>query len=374
MLSLPENCKLLNKIGEFFPPPEILRMTTLGIDISEDAVRYVGLKQTSFGKEVDCFGGVDIPKGVIKRGEVRKPEELAKIFKQIKEESGYEFIRSSLPDERSYLFQTTIPGNITPEEVRTTLEFKLEEYVPISAVDAVFDYTVSKTCKKNKEDGEQTISVSVFSRKLIGGYLKSFEESGFTVFSLETDAQALLRSVVPEGDNTVYLVVNFGESRTNLSVVGGGLVCFTATLDIGGDDITEAIRKNLSISEKEAEKIKKEKGFSKNKANKDLFLSMVSAISALKDEIKKYISYWQSRLDSCVGAGDEIEKIILCGTSASIFGLKEYLEESMKIPTRSADVWVNAFSLKDVTPPMHKDDSFAFATGIGIALRREGKE
>ncbi len=198
--------------------------------------------------------------------------------------------------------------------------------------------------------------------------------AGLKVFSLEIDAQALLRSVVPMGDKSVYLVINFREYRVNLSVVGGGLVCFTATLDIGGNNITEVIKNNLSVSTSDAEKIKMNKGFIKNKGNKESFSLMVDAISDLEDEIKRYVSYWQPRLDNCVGAAVEIEKIILCGTNSSIPGVVEYLEESIKIPTQKANVWVNAFSLNEITPSMHKDTSFAFATGVGLALRREGKK
>jgi Tfp pilus assembly PilM family ATPase len=64
----------------------------------------------------------------------------------------------------------------------------------------------------------------------------------------------------------------------------------------------------------------------------------------------------------------KIEKVILCGGSANLMGLPEYLSESLSIPTERARVWQNAFSLESFVPPITQRYSLGYATAIGLAL------
>jgi len=371
-MKIPKNqMPLIRKVAGMFPPPPILRMAAPGFDISDDEVRYMDLVDTGNGKEIFAFGSKPLEKGIIKRGDIRKKEELIKIIKNIVSENNFNFVRSSLPDERAYLFQTDVGADMKPEEIKTMLDFKLEEYVPLSSEEAIFDYTPIGLEPKREE---MKISVSVFSRKIVNKYIEVFEKAGVVPFSLETDTQAISRAVISsENENKNYLIVNFGNIRTNLAIVYNGVVSFTSTLEIGGRNIDKAIQKHLSSSPDEIRKIKSTLGFVRNMSRKELFFSIMSTVNTLKDEINKHLSYWRSRMRDGGGDGD-IDEIILCGENAGLAGLADYLEKSMKIPTHKGDVWRNAFPLEGGTPSIHKHDSYSYATAIGLALRREGKE
>ena len=362
---------LIRKAASFFPPPPILRLAAPGFDISDEGIRYVDLVDTGRGKELNAFGVEPLEKGVVKRGEIRKKEKLVNAISKIAKENQFRFVRSSLPDERAYLFQIDIRPEMKPEEIKTTLEFKLEEYVPVSSKEAIFDYM--PTGVKTK-DGKMKISVSVFSKKTVEKYVEVFEEAGLTPFSLETDTQAISRAVIPaEQKEGNYMIVNFGNLRSNLAIVYNGVVSFTSTLEIGGKAIDEAIQGYYSVSKERARKIKYEYGLTGHKQKKELFFSMMSTVSALKDEMNKHLSYWKSRMNNDGVYGD-LDKIILCGPNAGVSGLKEYVQESMGIPAEGGDIWMNAFSVEELIPSIYKSESYLYSTAVGLSLRREGKK
>ncbi len=199
----------------------------------------------------------------------------------------------SIPEEKAYLFTTEIP-NGTVEEVRSHIEFHLEENVPISLADAVFDYHI---IKKNNKKGTDFASVSVVPRIVIEDYIDLFEKCGMTPVSFLIENTAITRSIISAEDMSTYLVVNIGSAKTVLSIVSEQAVQFTSTVNIGGADFATAIGKEHSITVEQAIKMIQEKGFSRTESNNDFFLSLINVASALRDEIQRVYMYWLSHID-----------------------------------------------------------------------------
>jgi len=60
---------------------------------------------------------------------------------------------------------------------------------------------------------------------------------------------------------------------------------------------------------------------------------------------------------------------ILAGGNASVRGLPEYLEGSLRIPVTAGDVFTNLASRDTWIPQLDYTESLAYATAIGLALR-----
>ncbi|MBU1557641.1 pilus assembly protein PilM [Patescibacteria group bacterium] len=352
-----------------FPIPNFLKMPSVGIDISDGSVRFVELVDKGCKKTLGRFGRIDLPEGVVHDGEIKNKIELIKILKKIKKENNFNFIRASIIEKNSYIFRTKVNSNenVDREEILGSLNFKLEENVPIKPADAVFDFDI---LKKNKDNLD--VVVSVLPKRIAEQFVEVFEEVGLIPLSFEVEAQAVARSSVLKGDRDAYMIVDFRNTRVSISIVSGGLVQLTSTLDIGGDDLISAIRKSLDISSEEAQKIKKEKGFSKVNYEDNLFYSMLSTVSALKDEINKYLIYWHTHKDNVTSdkkIKSKVKKIILCGQNAGLKGLDDYLSLGIGIKVEKADVWKNIFSFDDFIPEMDFSKSLEYAAAIGLAIR-----
>jgi len=353
------------RLLRFFPVPEFLSMPTVGFDVTNEAIRFIEFEEGKLGLRLKKYGKKDIVFAEGKTDNLLESPELKKALEEIQKEFRFNFIHASLPEEKAYLFKTEIP-NVLPQEIRSAIEFKLEENVPLNSAQSLFDYTLIGGAKHAEDHLD--VSVSVLPKSLVSLYVNLFHSAGFVPLSFEVEAQAIARAVIGRNNHETFLIVNFGETKTGLFIVQDGIVHFTSTLPVGGTSLTDAIRKHFSIDEAEAERIRQEVGVVKDKKNIDLFFSMMSTLSVLRDEINRLLLYWQSKGDQGVDHSPKVDRIILCGTDAYMGGFREYLEASMKIDSEFANVWINVFDVNEYTPPISFTESLAYVTAIGLAL------
>ncbi len=353
---------------KLFPPPKFLAMPVVGLDISDESIHFVELSPAKGGCKIKRFGEKKIPEKIIESGEIKKPEEFVKILASLKSEFSSHFVNVSLPEQRAYLLKLRIP-RVKKKEIRGSLELQLEDNVPISPAEAVFDY---ETIRVDKGESTMDVSLSVLPRKIVENYIETIKDAGLTPLSFEIEAQAIARGAVLEGDDGTFMIIDFGRTRTGISIVSKGVTRFTSTVEIGGAALTRAIKKTLSISFEEAEKVKKEKGVSGQDKNSELFLTMMSIAGVLKDEANKHYIYWHTHKDSSGEKRPSIEKIILCGGDSNLAGLTDYLSVGLRIPVELANSMVNINSSDRYIPDMPFSDSLRFTTAIGLALRQLG--
>lgn len=349
-------------VERFFPPPRFLTFGVVGLDISENSIKFLSLRRVRAHKEVTSFGVRALPAGIIKEGDVKDPSELAAELAKLSAQERVSAARVSLPEQKAFLFEAAIPRTVG-EDLRTLVEFQLAEQVPLEPGEAEFDFEV-----RARHENHDDVVVTAYPRRAIGNYLEALRRAGITALSFEIEAQAIARAVAPrEG---VVMIVDFGETKTGLSVAVGGLVRFMTTLDVAGRSITDAIKKEFDVAPAEVERLKMEEGLSRREKNQRLFGCLVTTISALKDEIAKHFVYWQSHPGK---KGEEqaqrIEKIILCGGNANLRGLPEYLSLSLRIPAERGNVWRSVASFEEYVPPITRERSLGYATAVGLALR-----
>ncbi len=357
-----------NLFLRYFPTPDFLKMPSIGLDISDTSVRFVSFIDYKKNRVLGKFGQVNLPKDVVSHGEVKDKDKLIEILKEIKKDFSSNFVRVSIIENNSYIFKTTISKteDMNYKGVKAILNFKLEQNVPIKSEDAVFDFDVIDETEKSLE-----LVVTVLPKKIVGQFAEVFGEVGLIPLSFEVEAQAVARSVIEDRKKGTFMVVDFGEERTGVSIVSDGIVQFTATIDIGEDDLIQSIQKDLNVSESEAEKVIKEKGFVNINSNNELFFAMLNTVAALKDEINKYLVYWHTHKDNVVKgkAVNVVEKIVLCGSGGALKGLDNYLSLGISLDVERANVWVNKFTFDDFVPEMDFPISLGYAAAIGLAMK-----
>ncbi|MEN9920844.1 MAG: type 4 fimbrial biosis protein PilM, type pilus assembly protein PilM [Candidatus Parcubacteria bacterium] len=360
---------MLETLLRFIPPPSYIAMPCVGLDISDTSLKYMSFKPSlrdNSKREIAEWGSIDIPTGIVSRGEVLDPQKLVAVLKEFKAQTNVTFVRVSLPEERAYLFETEIKANSPAKEVRSLLEFRLEENVPIPSREAFFDYAIPPS---NPEAKEVTVSVAAYARATIQAYYDACIEAGLVPVSFEIEAQAMARAVVPKDMSGAAMVVDFGKTRTGVGIVYGGMLLYTSTIDIGGDVLSQVLRKTLGDTpESELTRIKNTEGLVKGVNSSDVRDALMSTVSVIKDELITRMQYWHLR----TGHSDErrITSVILCGGSSNLKGFPEYITETLGIPAVRGNVWENVFSLEDTVPPIDRQHSFGYAAAIGLALRK----
>lgn len=352
-----------------FPLPAYVSMPAVGMDISDRSIKLIELLPVHGGFRVGRFATHEIPEGIIVGGKIAKRDELVSLLGKLREEHSLTFVSVSLPEEPGYIFTTTVPS-VSPEEVRSLLAFKLEEYVPLSPAEAVIDFDVIG----GKNTGDQKIvAVSVFPQETAHEYADLLRDAGLTPISLEIEAQAIARAVVPKNDTAGCLVVDVGAVRSGITVVGGGAVRFTTTVPVGGEAVTAAIKAALpQATAGEILSIKNDQGLAYHD-NADIRAAFERLATELKNQVERYYLYWQTRKDAKDPKLPEhpIEKIFLSGGYANVAGLPEYLSRHLRVPTKRANVWENVCSINESIPPISYEDSLSYAPAIGLALHRD---
>ena len=347
--------------NRYFPTPSYLMMKSFSIDISDQSIKYGELIPTAQGLRLGHFGKEKIPEEVVVSGEIQDQVKLASILKTIKQKENIEFVRVSLPEEQMYLFTLSLP-KVKEKELRDIILLQIEEHIPLKAIDTIFEYEII-----SNTDTNTSVIVSAIAKNTVEAYLSVFEMAGLKVLSFELEAQAIARAVVPVEDEEHIMIVDFGDTRTGVSVVHSGKVFFTTTLDIGGINLTNMIAKNFSLSKEKAEEMKRSYGLDGVSNIDDIFPIILNGISVLRDELNKQYEYWKTH-DNYGLKNYEINRIILCGGDANLTGLSDYLEASMKIKVTHANTWVNISEMKISVPNMSFEDSLSYVTVLGLAL------
>ncbi len=360
----------MSVLSQFLPPPTYLTMPSIGVDISDNSLKYVSFHSESssvMDRELKLWGDIDIPNGTLSRGQIKDPGHLVSVLKEFKLETKAEFINVSLPEERAYLFETEIKRNTPIKEVRSLLEFRLEENVPIPSKDVIFDYAILPS---GGETRSVQVAVVAYPKDTIQQYYDVCMEARLRPTSFEVEAQAMARSVVPVDAVGATMLVDFGQTRTGIGIVYKGVLLYASTVDVGGGLLSQALRKVVGddTAESELTRLKNTEGLIRGVDSTRVREALVGAVSVVKDELATRMQYWHMRN----GNSEErrISSVQLCGGSSNLKGLPAYLTETLSLPCVLANVWENSISLDTVVPPIDLHHSFGYATAIGLSLKK----
>ncbi len=349
----------------FFPVPKYLELPSVGIDISDNCVRYVEinksggrLKLGKYGKRV--LGSEEKP---YEHDETIEDSRLGRILSEIKEKNNFESVNASLPEDQAYFLKLRLPG-VEASEIHEAIELQIEDHVPYSAEEVIFDYEIINAGEKVSHID---VAVSVIPKIVSEKYITTLNLSGYKVSSLVIESDAITKAVVPRGSKEAHIVVNVGKNKTVISIVNGGTVWISDTIKAGGDLLTGLISKYLKVDLVSAEDMKFKNGLSEIKDNL-VFEPLALGLSSIRDEISRYHTYWTSNKEEVSSGDKQITQIILCGKDANIPGIDNYLSSSLRLPTVIANPWVNVESFEKHIPDMPRKDSLEYATAIGLAL------
>lgn len=359
--------QVLQTLGKIIPPPAYIQLPSIGVDVSDTSLKYVDFKsdyQSGTKLFLHNWGDIEIPAGALERGVVHDGSKLTQALREMKEKTGAINIRVSLPEERAYLFETKVERGASEKEIRGLLEFKLEENVPLSPRDAFFDYDI---IEDEGPGGSLRVSVTAYAKDTVMSYYDACRAAEVIPLSFEIEAQAIARATIPNGDTQTHMIVDFGKTRTGVGIVHQGVLMYTSTIDVGGGELSKAMREKLGdLPEAELTKIKNTQGLVQGKGDSDVHDVLVKTMGTIVEEISTRITYWNTK--DTAHEERQIQSIILCGGSVNMKGLPSYLSQTLGVEAQRANVWQNAFSIEEVVPPISRRYSFGYATAIGLAL------
>lgn len=351
-----------------FAPPRYLSSPFSGIDLSTSGVKAVRITEGAHGMILAGYSETRFPSGAYADGEIVDHSAVIEAVSSTAKAAGVSSANVALPESKSYLFETATPGT-NLSECRTAIEQRLDELIPLPPTETVFDIV-----RVGKNDRGESLVVGIgIAKRIVDETLSVFDKAGIRVHSLDGEMFASARALLPHGDDSTVLIIDVGRSTTKLSIVSGGVPRFATTIGIGGHSLTLAVQKHFGVTETEARKIKDDRGIVPAPGNEDYLATMLSTVSAIRDEISHRLDYWQER-STIKGGRALVTHAILVGGNASVRGFTEYLEGALQIPVVAGDAFVNCASRDQWIPPLDYNESLAYATAIGLAIRDDIKQ
>lgn len=354
-----------NQLLRFFPVPKYLELSRIGVDISDNSMKYVELVKVGNRLELGRHGKklFDSGEKPYLQDETIDDSRLLRALSEIKEKNCFEAVNVSLPEDQAYFLRLRLPA-LDSSQVREAIELQIENHVPFSLSEIVFDYEIVDTGEKT---GHVDVTVSVAPKTLAEKYLRAFKLSNMEVSSLTVESEAAARVLVPRGDKDTYMAVNMGKNKTVISIINNGTVWMSSTVKAGGDLITGVIIKYLKVSFAVADGLKYKNGLLEKKDNL-VFEPIALGLSSIRDEIQAHQNYWKNNKETTLPISRDVKQIILCGKEASIPGIDSYLSSSLRIATVVANPWVNILNFEDHVPSLSHKESLEYVNAIGLAL------
>lgn len=316
-----------------FPTPNYLSLSPVAVDITPFSIRAMRLKNTpkgfvpEFHKEIKFTAPCDLT------DEISEEEKGVVIdaLKQLKKEVNFNYAIVALPEQRNYIFQTSMPIQ-AKNDITNAVRFSLEEYVPLEAKDLNFDFHV---INPEENRAEMDVIVSVYQKNLIAAYTDIFKSAEITPVSFLSESTAMSNSLVDCCDNNPYLIIRLMQDRINIVIVENSVVQYTSTMMMNVAEFVE--------------------NFSGQSATE------------LKSSLNKLLIYWFTNKQG-VTEHKKIEHVLLTGEFADNKGVADFFEKNLKIHSSVGNVWKNAFSFEEYVPEISKDDSMRCAVVVGLAL------
>jgi type IV pilus assembly protein PilM len=348
-------------LTRLFPTPSFLTLPAVGIDFSDATMRFVKLSETIHGLMPSRFAEMAIPEGCMKGGRIVDEVQFTTFLSKVRDQHHLKYVRVAIPESQTYSFTLKLDA-VAADDIRSAIEFVLEDNIPLRAAETVFDYHLI-----TQTETSLVVQVVAISQNASESFCNCFLKAGLIPVSFELDGQAVARAIVKPNDSGSYMVVDFGANRTGITIVANNIAVFTSTLEFGGKTLLDGLQKELGVSLEEAQRLKRDYGLSAGGDQQNVFQVLVAGVSTLKDEIDRRYVYWHEKKVQG-GEFSNITTIYLCGGHSNLQGLADYLSVGLKLPVVQANPWINCVSFDAAIPDMPYEESMSYVTAIGLAL------
>ncbi len=351
---------------KLFSLPNYLSMPVSGIEICNKSIRYIEFFNKKGIFSVKKFGEVLLAPNIIKDGEILNKDALAKTLAEVKKNISTDFVKVSIPEEKTYIFDSQIPKE-AKSNIREAIEFKMEENVPIKLEEASFEYEI---INDNKLERDMMLNVSVIPKRVISDYTDVFDQARIYPLSYEIESKMVADSVISKGDKGNSIIINIKDDSTVLIAVIDGFVRTTSLVPIGEGVIRGSLLKTGLFSDELVVGKFFENDFSfETTYSKESYLSLANIFSVLKDEVEKFNEYIINKfIDSKNYQTKKINTIILCGRSSTLPGLAKHINQNINTEVVLASTLSNILDIKENVSDMKFQDSLSFATPIGLVV------
>ncbi len=288
----------------------------VGLDVGSHSVKAVELRQTLRGLELERLKAMPAVPG----GDP-SPDALRNFFRAHRLPT--ERVVCAIPGDRITHRHLRLPFT-DRKRIAQAVPFEVEGEIPFPLEDVFVDWELAGGDRSHAE-----VAATVIPRAEVAGRVEALRQAGLAPRVVDGEGLVLanLADVLDLGGTR--LLVDLGHRKTTLCLLADGRPRAARTLPMGGRALTQAIARERSLAEPDAEQLKCEGTLFA--AGLDGRVPGASVLERLVRELARTLGALEPLLGG--PAKGRIDQITLLGGTARLHRLEEFLAGRLGIPT-----------------------------------------
>lgn len=341
------------------------QQSVVGVDLGSHTIKAVELQATPNGPRLINFGVSEPLSEAIVDGEIIDRELVLEALRKLFESRHFKSKKVvSAVSGRAVIVKKITMDRLPQDEARQAIVWEAEQHVPYDVNDVVLDFVIMDP----EGEGKQMDVLLVAAKKdLVLSHADLLREAGLTPVIIDIDSFAIQNAVEANytlDEKEMVALVNVGAELTNINVIQNGKPIFTKDLQLGGNNVEEALQRKQNLTQSEAQAVVQGRA----PAKAEYAETIRAAFEPLATGIERAGSFIKSGSEN-----EKIGRIFLSGGCARVDGLRTFLEERHQVPVEV----VNPTARIPYDPAMFGSQDLetvspSLTVGLGLALRSMG--
>jgi type IV pilus assembly protein PilM len=335
----------------------------IGLHVNAHAMKALQFDHHGDKTSLRAYSNAPLPKGLMLNDAFTDHAKLAEFIKlSLASPQHGSFTTNrvviSIPESKSFIRVMQMPV-MDETKAENAIMFEAEAYIPLPMDQVYFDWQI--LAKK-----EKTMDVLMIAspKEYVDSFMHIIEDAGLKLCGIEVEAQSVARALVPSTVEEPVLIVDMDALKTALIMVENGVLQFTSSVPVAGNNFTDRLVKALSITPAVAEKLKRDIGLANTVEYPNLKTEMLPGVEDLAAEIKNILKFHYDHSESHIG------QLLLTGGGAKLKHINEALG-----PMLSAydPLLITVANPLEHIPnlqqsPLTPYEALSFTTAIGLAM------
>ena len=294
----------------------------VGLDLGSKFIKAVQLTETSGQFKITEFGITEVS------SQVSVTDAVSELFnrKNFKTKR----VVSSVSGRFVFVRYISMPV-MTDEELVNAAKYELGKYIPVEVDEVLHDsQKLEELPAQEGQEPEMRVLLVAAKRTFIDEHVGVLEAAGLQPSVVDVDSFALgnayelAGTISPQAvaPGKLVALVDIGASKTNINIMTDTISYFTREFYKGGDDLTDAVSKKLSLEAREAEMLKRNPGGELDKVQ-----DCISGVAEdICHDVNISVDYFENQYDR------KVEEVYITGGASNTPGFQETLERTVQKP------------------------------------------
>jgi type IV pilus assembly protein PilM len=268
---------------------------------------------------------------------------------------------------------------VESKKVPDIVKYEARQQIPFALEDVVWDY--QQMAGGSVEEGfalETEVGLFAMKRDQVYRALKPFTDAGIEIDIVQLTPVALYNFVTfdqmpdippveqysPDDPPPSVIVMSLGAGMSDL-VVTNGFRVWQRTVNLGGNNFTKALTKQMKLTFAKAEHLKR--NAMKAEDPKAVFQAMRPVFSELLEEVQRSLSFFQN-LDRTAKLG----RVVPLGNAMKLRGLHKYLAQNLGLEVTELEGYKHLSGSAVTSSPAFKDNMLSYGVCYGLCVQGLG--